>query len=60
MIPLAALFGGYLRAVMVGTGLRRLEGRTVMILFLSGAVQLVIVLVSMYLMEPPSMRPPGS
>jgi hypothetical protein len=60
MIPLAALFGGYLLAVLLGARLRRLEGPTVTILFLSGVVQLVIVLASMYLMDPPSMRPPGS
>lgn len=59
MIPLAALFGGYLLAVWLGTRITRLSGRTFTILFLSGVVQIVIVVASMYLMDPPSMAPPG-
>lgn len=59
MISLAALFGGYLLAVWLGTRIKKLGGKTLTILVLSGIVQVVIVIASMYMMDPPSMTPPG-
>ncbi len=59
MIPLAALFGGYLLAVFLGTKVRKLGVGSLTTLILSGIIQVVIVIASMYLMDPPSMTPPG-
>jgi hypothetical protein len=53
------LISGYLFAVILGTRTRRFDGRIATILFLCGVVQLVVVLISMFLMEPPSLAPHG-
>lgn len=59
MISLLALFGGYLLAVVIGSRIRKSDGRTFAILLLSGVIQVVIVLVTMYTMAPPALHPPG-
>ena len=53
MISLVSVFVSYMLAVFVGTRSRRIGGNTLFILTLIAVVQVIIVLISMFLMAPP-------
>lgn len=59
MTALVSLIAAYLAAVMIGTKSRKLGGSTIFVLAVFTVVEVIIVLISMFLMAPPPGGRPG-
>lgn len=57
MIPLATLLGGFLLSVFLGSRSQSTGSRILMILFVIALVQVLVVVIAMFLMDPPPMAP---
>jgi hypothetical protein len=59
MIALTTLFGGYLLSVFLGSRSRSVGGRIMMILLVIALVQVLVVVIAMFVMDPPLIAPRG-